>query len=95
MWWLTSAATSTEGRFQALVTLIGGVLAILVVIGGLIWRGMRYLQAQEDATRANTRALVGTDEQPGLIDTVAKMQASLDQLSREVAETRRTRRRWF
>lgn len=90
--WVLAAS---EARFQALVTLIGGVLAILVVIGGLLWRGFVYMKSQEEATRANTRALVGTDKQAGLIDTVAEMKTSLDRLSREVAETRRTRRRWL
>lgn len=62
MIWL---ATSPEARFQALVTLIGGVIVILGAIGGLVWRAGRWIRRQEDATRANTLAI---DEMRGALD---------------------------
>lgn len=82
-------AVSPEARFQALVTLIGGVIVILAAVGGLVWRAGRWIRRQEDATRANTQALVGTDHTPGLIDTVADMKQSLDELRREIRGRRR------
>jgi hypothetical protein len=78
------AVTSPEARFQALVTLLGGVVAILVVVGGFVWRVGVWVQREAAATRANTRALMGTDGHPGLIDTVADMSQALDRLTAQL-----------
>jgi hypothetical protein len=74
-------ATSTEARFETLVTLLAGVLAILAAVGGFIWRTSLWIKRQADATRANTRALMGAEDQPGLIETVAEMGAALERLT--------------
>lgn len=94
-------ATSPEARYQALVTLIGGVVAIGAVVGGVTWRMGLWVKRQADAVRANTAALVGTPAQPGLIETVAEMKQSVDKLTAQlegdergrVARARRPRRR--
>jgi hypothetical protein len=86
-------ATSPEARYQALVTLIGGVVAIGAVVGGVTWRAGLWVKRQADAVRANTAALVGTPSQPGLIETVAEMRQSVDRLTTQLEGDERGRER--
>lgn len=89
-------ATSSEARYQTLVTLTVGILAILAALGGLVWRVGVWIQRQAAATRANTAALMGSGGQAGLIETVADMRLAVDRLTAqlEVDERGRTRRRY-
>lgn len=85
-------AVSAEARFQALVTLIGGVILILGAVVGFVWRTSRWIRQQSDAIRENTEALKGTDGQPGLIQTVTDLQRAVDRLAD--TERGRGRHRW-
>lgn len=91
MIWL---ASSPEARFQALVTLIGGVIVILGAIGGLVWRAGRWIRRQEDATRTNTQAI---DEMKGATLTntraIDEMKGALDELRHELSSGGTGRRR--
>lgn len=86
-------ATSAAARFQALVTLIGGVIVILGAVGGVTWRAGLWMKRQSDAVRANTAALRGTEDQPGLIETVTEMRRAVDRLTTQLETDERQRAR--
>jgi hypothetical protein len=90
---IVHVATSAEARYQALVTLIGGLVAIGAVVGGVTWRAGLWVKRQADAVRANTAALVGTDARPGLIETVADMRQAVDRLTAQLEGDERGRER--